>query len=116
MCFVSRSCSAPRGAGSIFFSSCQPKRPVLPIFFIEGAQFALACVQLHGCPRLGAKEWLGHATSYHLVPLVPGTSRHVEAFTKKDFWVTLYKPTEMFAKDLLSYVSGESVSNADVVV
>jgi len=62
------------------------------------------------------KNVLGHATSYHLVPLVPGTSRHAEAFTKKDFWVTLYKPTEMYEEDLPSYVSGESVSNADVVV
>src|SRR5215813_7967953 len=36
--------------------------------FYRRAQFALACVQLHGCPRLGAKEC---AWARDLLPLSP---------------------------------------------
>ena len=59
----------------------------------------------------------GSPSMYHLMPLRWGTAQHQEAFTKNDFWVTLYNPSEMFAKDLPSYVSPpQSISNADIVV
>ena len=45
-----------------------------------------------------------------------GTSRHEEAFTKADFWVTRYKATEMFYAQLPTYVNGESITGADVVL
>jgi primary-amine oxidase len=63
------------------------------------------------------KNLQGHATGYHLMPLRTGTPRHQENFTKSDFWVTRYKPTEMFVPSLPTYISpAESVSNNDVVV
>ncbi len=57
-------------------------------------------------------------TYYQLVPLpTQGLAQHQEAFTKNDFWVTHYDPSEMSAKDLVSYVSTPaSVTNADVVL
>lgn len=59
----------------------------------------------------------GSPSSDHLMPLPWGTSRHQEAFTKNDLWVTRYKSSEMFAKDLPSYISPpEPVSNSDIVV
>lgn len=58
----------------------------------------------------------GHNAGYHLMPLRWGTARHQEMFTRNDFWVTRYKATEMLAKNVLAYVSNESVSNTDIVV
>jgi len=60
----------------------------------------------------------GHQSMYQLIPLpTGGLAQHQEPFTTNDFWVTLYNPTEMSAKDLGSYVSPpQPVSNADVVL
>jgi Cu2+-containing amine oxidase len=60
----------------------------------------------------------GHQSMYQLIPLpTGGLAQHQEPFTKNDFWVTLYNPTEMSAKDLVSYVAPpQPVSNADVVL
>lgn len=63
------------------------------------------------------KNGRGHPTSYELVPLRSGTSRHQEKFTQKDFWVTRSNPLEMWAKELPNYVDPpEPVVNSDIVV
>ena len=59
----------------------------------------------------------GRRTSYELVPLRSGTARHSEPFTKKDFWVTRFNPTEILAPNLPTYIAdGQSTRNADIVV
>jgi primary-amine oxidase len=58
----------------------------------------------------------GRPTSYELQPYRTGSGRHSEAFTKNDFWVTLANPAEVFAKNLPTYVNGQNVVSADVVV
>ncbi len=59
----------------------------------------------------------GRRTSYELVPLRSGTARHSEPFTKKDFWVTRFNPTEILAPNLPTYIAdGQSTHNADIVV
>lgn len=60
----------------------------------------------------------GHKTEYQLIPLPSGgVAQHQEPFTKNDFWVTLYNPAEMSAKDLVSYITPpQPVSNADIVL
>lgn len=58
----------------------------------------------------------GSASGYHLMPLRFGNSRHQEAFTRNDFWITRYRGTEMLVPPLPSYISGESVNGADIVV
>ncbi|HET8921857.1 MAG TPA: hypothetical protein VFN26_02555 [Candidatus Acidoferrum sp.] len=64
------------------------------------------------------KNGKGDPTSLQLVALpTGGLSRHEEDFTKHDFWVTLYKPTEMWAAQLPTYICPpEAVSNADIVL
>jgi Cu2+-containing amine oxidase len=59
----------------------------------------------------------GRHTQYELIPLRTGTSRHSEAFTKHDFWVSVFKPTEILANGLPSYVNDrESTVNRDLVI
>jgi hypothetical protein len=60
----------------------------------------------------------GHQSMYQLITLsTGGLAQHQEPFTKNDFWVTLYNPAEMSAKDLVSYIAPpQPVSNADVVL
>jgi len=59
----------------------------------------------------------GDASMYHLMPLRWGRPRHQEGFSQSDFWVTLYKGSEMWAKDVTTYIAnGENVANADVVL
>jgi primary-amine oxidase len=55
-------------------------------------------------------------TSYMLMPLLFGTSRHTEPFTKNDFWVTPHNNSQMDALSLPSYTMGQNVANADIVV
>ncbi len=75
---------------------------------------AFNSMDVHDATLKNAK---GHQTSYHLMPITSGLSRHDEAFTKKDFWVSLYNPAEMEARNIVSYVSNnQSVSNADIVL
>lgn len=64
------------------------------------------------------KNGKGHQTMYQLMPLpTAGLAQHQEPFTINDFWVTLYNPAEMSAKDLVSYVTPpQPVANADVVL
>jgi len=63
------------------------------------------------------KNAKGHPSAFHLMPWRYGTPRHVENFTKNDFWVTKYKASEIFAKDLPSFVAdNQQVTNTDVVV
>ena len=59
----------------------------------------------------------GHASAYHLMPIRTGTPRHMENFTKNDFWVTRFNGSEMAAASLPSFVNFLTpVSNTDVVV
>jgi Cu2+-containing amine oxidase len=64
------------------------------------------------------KNGNGRPTSYELVPMRSGTARHLEDFTKKDFWVTRYNPTQsFFADELPDYVRDrQSTVNQDLVV
>jgi hypothetical protein len=64
------------------------------------------------------KNGKGDQTEYQLIPLpTGGLSRHLEAFTLQDFWVTHYNWTEMSARDLLSYITPpEPVADTDVVL
>ncbi len=64
------------------------------------------------------KNGQGHTTFLQLIPLpTGGLSRHQETFTKHDFWVTVYNPTEMWASQLPSYISPpQPASNTDIVV
>ncbi len=64
------------------------------------------------------KNGKGDQTEYQLIPLpTGGLSRHQEAFTQQDFWVTHYNWTEMSARDLLSYITPpEPVADTDVVL
>lgn len=57
-----------------------------------------------------------HEIGYMLAPVRTGTQRHVESWTRNDFWVTQY-PGVWRPVNLPGYVSGSrSVSNRDVVV
>ncbi|HEV3486020.1 MAG TPA: hypothetical protein VG106_11470, partial [Vicinamibacterales bacterium] len=61
----------------------------------------------------------GHKIQYDLMPVRPGTSRHFkgdEEFTRYDFWVTAYNPTETWYNDVPTYVTGQPVKSADVVL
>lgn len=64
------------------------------------------------------KNGKGHPTSLQLIAWpTGGLSRHKEAFTQHDFWVTHYNGTQMWASNLPSYVSPpEAVANSDIVV
>jgi primary-amine oxidase len=63
-----------------------------------------------------AKNGLGRNIMYDFMPIQHGTARHLEDFTRYDMWVTRYHPTETTWTKLPSYVNGESVTDADVVV
>jgi primary-amine oxidase len=57
------------------------------------------------------------ATSYELVPMRSGTARHTEDFTKEDFWVTRYRPEQILANKLPTYISNQQdTSNQDIVI
>jgi Cu2+-containing amine oxidase len=59
----------------------------------------------------------GRPIMYDLMPLRPGSARHLEAFSHKDLWVTRYRGTELIYADLPTYVADlESVSDTDVVL
>ncbi len=60
----------------------------------------------------------GHRSHYQLIPLpTGGLSRHQESFTQKDFWVTAYNGSEMWAAQLPIYSTpAQNVSSADIVV
>lgn len=58
----------------------------------------------------------GENISYDLLPLRPGTPRHLEPFAHHDFWVTRYRGTELAYSQVPSYVNGESVTDTDVVL
>ena len=56
-------------------------------------------------------------TSYELVPMRAGTARHTEPFTKEDFWVTRYRPEQILADSLPSYISNQQpTANQDIVI
>jgi primary-amine oxidase len=58
-----------------------------------------------------------HQSGYHLIPMQTGTPRHMESFTKSDFWVTRYNFSEMHVPSLPTYISpAQSISSNDVVV
>jgi primary-amine oxidase len=64
---------------------------------------------------------LGKPSAYMLMPLLFGTPRHQEAFTKYDFWVTRNNVSssapEMAGSLLPSYIAPkQSVANTDIVV
>jgi Cu2+-containing amine oxidase len=63
------------------------------------------------------KNAKGQSSMFHLMPLRWGRPRHQEAFAQHDFWVTRYRGTELWAKDLPSYIANaEAVADSDVVV
>ena len=63
------------------------------------------------------KNGNGHDTYYELVPMRSGTARHNEAFTQKDFWVTVFKPKQLFAKDLPTYIAdSQPTVDKDLVI
>lgn len=64
------------------------------------------------------KNGQGHQSGYMLMPWnAHGASRHQEAFTAHDMWVTRYKWNETEAKNLPAYVApAESVAATDVVL
>jgi Cu2+-containing amine oxidase len=46
-----------------------------------------------------------------------GTARHSEPFTEKDFWVTLYNPNQILAKNLPTYIENpQPTVNEDLVI
>jgi Cu2+-containing amine oxidase len=56
-------------------------------------------------------------TSYELVPMRTGTARHSEPYTMTDFWVTRYKPEEILAVNLPTYIrDGQPTVNEDLVI
>jgi primary-amine oxidase len=57
-----------------------------------------------------------HPIGYELMPFRRGSSRHAEAFTKQDFWVTRWHPTELTYTSLSSYANGEQVLDNDIVL
>jgi len=71
-----------------------------------------------GITRDGLANARGRATSYHLTPIIEsGLSRHSEAFTQADFWVTPYNAGFQTAADLPSYIAGAPpVQNRDLMV
>lgn len=59
----------------------------------------------------------GNPSAYHLIPIRTGTPRHMESFTRNDFWVTRFNGSEMAAASLPAFVNFLSpVSNTDIVV
>jgi Cu2+-containing amine oxidase len=67
-----------------------------------------------GCSTLTNAN--GNPTSYELVPMRTGTARESEPYTKKDFWVTVYNPAQILAKNLPDYIDGQSTVNKDLVI
>lgn len=81
---------------------------------IEWKADELTALHVHDATLKNSK---GQTSMYHFMPLRWGRPRHQEAFAQKDFWVTRYKPSEMWAKDLPTYISpAEGVANSDIVV
>jgi Cu2+-containing amine oxidase len=64
------------------------------------------------------KNGKGDATQLQLIALpTGGLSRHQEDFAHHDFWVSHYDGSQMWASNLVSYITPpEPVSNADIVV
>ena len=63
------------------------------------------------------KNGKGEASMYHLMAQQWGRPRHQESFARADFWVTRYRGTELWAKDLTTYIgNAEAVASSDVVV
>jgi len=62
------------------------------------------------------KNGNGRPTGYQLLPLRSGTSRHSEAVTRKDFWVTRFSAGELLAFTLPTYLNSESTVDQDIVV
>ena len=64
-----------------------------------------------------SKNGRGESIAYDLMPLREGSARHFEDFMQHDFWVTRYRPTELFFAQLPSYVAKhEPVVDTDVVL
>ena len=63
------------------------------------------------------KNGKGQTSMLHFMPLRWGRPKHQEPFVNRDFWVTRYNGTEMWAKDLPAYAANaQNVANTDVVV
>lgn len=63
------------------------------------------------------KNSRGDASTYMLMPIPSGMSRHQEAFTANDFWVTRYNSAELNAKDVNVYASNlQPIAGQDIVV
>lgn len=63
------------------------------------------------------KNGKGQSSMLHFMPLRWGQPKHQEPFVNRDFWVTRYNGTEMWAKDLPAYAANaQNVANNDVVV
>lgn len=96
---------------------------MVPITLEQGLQWdAPSFTQLHVYDSL-LKNARGNNSGYMLMPSRTGTARHFgagppnEAWTRNDFWVTRYDPSEMRPSGLPGYVaSPQSVSNTDIVL
>jgi len=69
----------------------------------------------------GLKNGKNHDTAYELVPMRTGTARHSEPWTKADFWVTGYQPSQILAvnsitQSLPDYITGQPTINKDLVI
>jgi primary-amine oxidase len=69
----------------------------------------------------GLKNGKNHDTAYDLVPMRTGTARHSEPWTKADFWVTGYQPSQILAvnsltQSLPNYITGQPTINKDLVI
>lgn len=62
------------------------------------------------------KNSRGNTSMLHFMPLRYGTPRNMEDFMEHDFWVTRYRASEVYGALLPSYLNGESVDKADIVV
>ena len=71
----------------------------------------------------GLQNGNGRPTYYELVPRRTGTARHNgteednEDYTKKDFWVSVYNPNQIFAVNLPTYIENPKPTvNKDLVI
>lgn len=88
--------------------------PILTACGLEWNQFQFNYLNISD---LNLKNGKQDPTSYMLMPLLFGTGRHSEDFTKNDFWVTANDLSQMSARHLPMYVAGgQNVANTDVVV
>jgi Cu2+-containing amine oxidase len=88
-----------------------------PIVTASGVQWNARTHDMIMIANTANQNARGHNPSYVLMPyeMGGGLAQHVEPFTRNDFWVTRYNPTQMAASQLPTYL-GTPVANTDIVV